>query len=133
MLLSESPTIQLFFQLVIIFSGIMFVFSILIIPVFIARLPSTYFIESLGNQKKLSLPLKALRFALGTLLILAGIIMLFTPGQGIISILIGLMLLPILSTKKVVRRLLTNNKMIQNTLNIIRRKRNKAPFVFNSN
>jgi hypothetical protein len=133
MLLSESPTIQLFFQLVIIFSGIMFVFSILIIPVFIARLPSTYFIESLGNQKKLSLPLKALRFALGTLLILAGIIMLFTPGQGIISILIGLMLLPILSTKKVVRRLLTNNKMIQNTLNIIRRKRNKAPFEFNSN
>ncbi len=132
MLLSESPTIQLFFQLVIIFSGIMFVFSILIIPVFIARLPSTYFIESLGNQKKLSLPLKALRFALGTLLILAGIIMLFTPGQGIISILIGLMLLPILSTKKVVRRLLTNNKMIQNTLNIIRRKRNKAPFEFNS-
>jgi hypothetical protein len=111
----------------------MFVFSILIIPVFIARLPSTYFIESLGNQKKLSLPLKALRFALGTLLILAGIIMLFTPGQGIISILIGLMLLPILSTKKVVRRLLTNNKMIQNTLNIIRRKRNKAPFEFNSN
>jgi hypothetical protein len=132
MLLNISPTIQPFLQLIIIFSGIMFVVSILIIPVFIARLPSTYFIESFEDQKKLTLPIKLLRFILGALLIITGIIMLFIPGQGVISILIGLILLPILSTKKIVRKL-TNSKIIQKTLNATRRRCNKVPFKFSSN
>ncbi|GHB74461.1 hypothetical protein GCM10008107_24860 [Psychrosphaera saromensis] len=72
---------------------------------------------------------KAAEIILGVILILCGLAMLVLPGQGIITLLIGLSLVPFPGKDKLERNLL-GRKSVQSTLNWIRIKANKEPFVF---
>ncbi|WP_299262506.1 hypothetical protein [uncultured Psychrosphaera sp.] len=72
---------------------------------------------------------KAAEIILGVILILCGIAMLVLPGQGIITLLIGLSLVPFPGKNKLEQNLLAR-KSVQSTLNWIRVKANKEPFVF---
>jgi len=73
--------------------------------------------------------LKIAEILLGLILIVCGLAMLILPGQGIITLLIGLSLVPFPGKDKLERNLLAR-KSVQSTLNWIRVKANKEPFIF---
>jgi Putative transmembrane protein (PGPGW) len=72
-------------------------------------------------------PLRILKNLLGLVLILVGIAMLVLPGQGILSILLGLMLLDFRGKQQLQRWILGRRKVID-TLNWLRHKFRRPPF-----
>ena len=76
------------------FGVIMAVASMIAIPVLIARMPSDYFTASyqpLTHRHPLGWVLWCLRNLIALVLLVAGIIMLVLPGQGLLTILIAIM------------------------------------------
>ena len=78
----------------------MFVISLASMPFIVAQIPTDYFTHhgrqrmSQSNQHPITqLLLAGLKNMLGAILLVAGFIMLFTPGQGLLSILFGLMIM----------------------------------------
>jgi hypothetical protein len=65
----------------------------------------------------------------GLFLLIFGILMLVLPGQGIITMIVGLSLLPFPGKDKVEQSFLSR-KSVRSTLNWIRTKANKEPFIF---
>jgi hypothetical protein len=81
-------------------SALMFVGTLIAIPVLLARMPADYFLHSRRDavlfsrqHPALRLTLLAAKNAVGLMFLLAGVVMLLTPGQGILSILLGITLL----------------------------------------
>ncbi len=76
-------------------SLVLFLGSVIIIPLIISYLPSDYFVRpekpfrELGPWRILA---RILKNGLGSLFILSGFVMLFIPGQGILTILLGISL-----------------------------------------
>lgn len=70
-----------------------------------------------------------LRNLFGVLLLVAGILMLFLPGQGILTILLSFFFLEFPGRHKLVKRFLDNDRT-QTTLNGVRKKLGKKPFRF---
>ena len=66
---------------------------------------------------------------LGLLLVAAGLAMLFLPGQGLLTVLIGVCVMDFPGKRGLLQRLVRGPK-VQGALNWIRRKRGKEPFVF---
>jgi hypothetical protein len=75
-------------------SVVLFVGSIFVLHRIIVRLPAGYFSsrDRAARQGRASLPVRLCRNVGGVVLVIAGIIMLVTPGQGILTILIGVTL-----------------------------------------
>ena len=69
------------------------------------------------------------KILIGMGLLVCGIVMLVLPGQGLITMLIGLSLIPFPGKNKLEENLLAK-KSVRSTLNWIRAKANKEPFVF---
>ncbi len=123
-------------ELLAILSFCTFFGGIIVIPLLVNRMPVHYFTRHWQDKEKKHQqhPLKAvvvytLRNAAGIVLAAAGIAMLLLPGQGIITIIIGLCLMDFpLKTKLIL--LLVGNDRVQKGLNWIRRKGKKEPFVF---
>lgn len=116
-----------------ILSGLFFVVSLAAIPLIIARLPENYFVKPkrlsprTENPRPLSATaLVALKNVIGLLLVFAGILMLVLPGQGLITILIGLSLSNF-PGKYRLERALVSKPAVFNGLNWIRRKSGKPP------
>ena len=77
----------------------MFIGSLLALPFLVARLPTDYFADPRRHTSRLHrlhplvyLAVLVLKNLLGWVLVLAGIAMLVLPGQGLVTILIGLVL-----------------------------------------
>ncbi len=109
-----------------IISSIMCVGTILMLPWLVCRIPETYFLhQPLKSNSHLSPLAKGVRRLIkniaGFLLLLAGIVMLFVPGQGLLTTLIGIMLIDF-PGKRLLEKKLIGIKSLQNTLNWIRRK-----------
>ena len=87
---------QYFFWVGIV-SFVVFVTSLLLTPILLGKIPQDYFIHT--NQHKVEIKhlghflIVVIRTLIGFVLLIAGIIMLVTPGQGIITILLGLFLM----------------------------------------
>src|SRR5687767_13380085 len=84
-------------------SAAMFVGSILAIPWIVRRLPTDYFVRP---QRRRSLAVTIVRNVFAVVLIALGIAMLVLPGQGIITVLIGLTLLDLPIKHRALRWLL---------------------------
>ncbi len=116
-------------------SGLAFVLSLLIIPWVVCRLESHFFLHihepviSRDLHPLVFITLRALRYFFGILLLLAGILMLFLPGQGILTIILGASLLDFPGKPRAVDALL-RNPSVQKSLNWIRKKGHKPPFSF---
>ncbi len=113
-----------------------FIASLLIVPWIISRLQVDYFLQlhKHNNKREDEHPLafillRLLRYLLGTILLSAGILMLFLPGQGLLTIIFGLSLLDFPGKQKAIDWLL-KKKFLQTALNWIREKENKEPFLF---
>ena len=112
-----------------------FLLSLILIPWVVGRLAQDCFLKLYRNHRSSTQPTLAsvlmlmLRNGLGLLLVLAGIAMLFLPGQGLLTMLLGALLLSFPGKHKLVTRLVRQPK-IQHSLDWIRKKRGKVPFLW---
>ena len=118
----------------VILSSIMCVGTILMLPWLVCRIPESYFLhQPLKSNSHLSPLAKGVRRLIkniaGFFLVLAGIVMLFVPGQGLLTILIGIMLIDF-PGKRLLEKKLIGIKYLQDTLNWIRRKNNVKELKF---
>jgi hypothetical protein len=86
----------------------MFVGTLVAIPVILVRVPDDWFIRPRSAG---SLAMRVGRAAIGTALVALGIAMLVLPGQGVLTILVGLGILDIPFKHRLVTRLLSNPKV----------------------
>ena len=117
-------------------SVVTFIGSLLFIPWLILRLESDYFISrqrasELQNRYHplIALLVVVFRNGLGLLLLAAGVAMIFLPGQGIITLIIGLSVM-VFPGKQVLLEKVVQQERVRKSLNWIRRKGGKSPFVF---
>jgi len=122
----------------ILLSTILFFATLLLIFLVIWWLPSDYFVSNssnltnLENNLALSKILFLVRNIIGVILIILGIIMLVLPGQGVLTIVIGLILVDFPKKKEFLNKLIAS-KSVQKSLNYLRKKMNKEPFIFPEN
>ncbi len=112
-------------------SIVMLIASAALLPVIVSRMPADHFVvQSLGSKGLTRSPLglagRVLKNLLGTVLILAGFAMLFLPGQGILTILIGLGLVDFPGKRALEIRLLRIGS-VQRGIGWLRRRAGKPP------
>jgi hypothetical protein len=114
-------------------SAVMFFGSMLALPYLAARIPADYFTNDkrppsplAAKYPALRIPLAILRNLLGIIILLAGIAMLVLPGQGILSILLGIMLINFPGKYRLERWFIRKPK-VNKAINWLRRKSNREP------
>ena len=117
-------------------SLLMFLASLVIVPLLIVRLPAGYFSHRRPGRTmfRLNYPVfwwiwHLAKGLLGAVLVLAGILMLVFPGQGILTILVGLSLLDF-PGKYRLERWLVQRPLVLTSINRLRRKFGRAPLTF---
>ncbi|MEH0022684.1 MAG: PGPGW domain-containing protein [Desulfobacter sp.] len=116
------------------FSLFFFLFSLAAVPWLISRIPETYFsdleaLASEGSPSKAGIITRGIKNIAGFLLVLMGIVMLFIPGQGILTILAGLILSDFPGKTAIVMAL-ARKKNIRTGMNWIRKKKGVLPLKF---
>lgn len=116
-------------------STVMFVATLVIVPIMIVRLPSHYFSRRRRRRMLWASYHPALRLALivgksilGIVLVLAGILMLVLPGQGIVTIFVGLTLLEFPGKYKL-QRWIVERGPVMRSINWLRRRAGRPPLV----
>ena len=115
-----------------ILSLVMFVGALFSLPLIISRLPVDIFMGRktvIHSHPVIHILLLILKNIVGLILLIMGIIMLFVPGQGFLTVLAGLLLMTFPGKKYLIHRLLAF-QTLQNGLNRIRRKMRKEEFEF---
>lgn len=110
-----------------------FVASLVALPLLVARIPEDYFLHRQripaswkDDRPLLRLVLLLLKNLLGVILLIGGLIMLFTPGQGLLTMAIGLMLLDYPGKYQLEQRIVRVPAVLKG-LNWLRAKRHKPP------
>ena len=113
-----------------------FVASLIALPIIIARLPADHFVVERARSvpRRGARPLRSIllvlgRNLLGVLLVLGGVLMLFLPGQGILTIAIGLLMIDF-PKKRAFQAWLLAWKPVNRGINWLRRKADQPEFVF---
>lgn len=113
----------------------------IVISCIITQMDKRYFIRKKNSGDDSSAPhltsinssvtyvVKIAKIIVGLYLLACGIVMLFLPGQGLITMLIGLSLIPFPGKNKIEQNILSR-KSVRSSLNWIRIKANKEPFIF---
>jgi len=115
-------------------STIFFLLSLMGLSWLISIIPHNYFVDkkrvSLIKMKNplMWLPIIIIKNSIGLVLILFGILMLILPGQGVLTIITGLIFL-YYPGKFRFERSLVRNKLILNSMNWIRRKLDKPDLI----
>ncbi len=115
------------------FSVLMVIVAAIALPMIVVRIPADYF----AHDRPPTLPWQkvhpawriaafAVKNLVGTLLLIAGFIMLFVPGQGVLCILLGLALVDVPGKRKLERWIATRPPVFKG-LNALRRKYGKPP------
>ncbi|MBL7052748.1 MAG: hypothetical protein ISS00_03255 [Candidatus Marinimicrobia bacterium] len=97
----------------------------------LCKIPANYFISKGAGKQSFQNPFLRVLFHLlknlfGLIFLLLGIVMFFTPGQGILTVLIGIILLDIPWKRRLERYFISTPKILS-IVNAIRQKRNRAP------
>ncbi len=112
-----------------------FFLSLVAVPLLLCKLDKTFFIHlhqqgaGVNRHPVLRVTLRGIRYVLGTFLLIIGFLMLFLPGQGLLTMILGISLLDFPGKKRVIDKILTFPS-IPRALNWIREKGNKQPFLF---
>lgn len=93
-------------------SGVSLVASVIALPWYLRRLPADYFVDHPALRARTSPTLAqaamlAVRNVIGGLLVLAGVAMLVLPGQGIATIVVGLLMMRFPGKRRLERRVLS--------------------------
>ena len=118
---------------VAVISLVTFAGTLFAMPILILHIPDNYFLHkkriSPHNPKdaiSLRLVCRIFKNILGLFFVLTGLIMLFLPGQGLLSILIGVMLMNFPGKYKVERTIIRQEKVLS-TINWLRAKGHRPP------
>jgi hypothetical protein len=129
---------QVLFTGLFITSLITFILSLILLPWLVARIPRDYFLSSVRNPEALKKNHPLIRLILivgkntvGAVLLTGGVIMLFIPGQGLLTIAMGLLLMDYPGKFQLERRI-ARNKAVLNGLNWLRAKVHAAPLEVDS-
>jgi len=113
-----------------------FIGSLLFVPWAVVRIPADYFHYSRRHRVPWANYHPALRLflllgknLLGLMLVLAGVAMLVLPGQGLLTILIGLLFMDFPGKYRCERWLVTRKRVLQ-AINWLRHKRHQLPLRF---
>jgi len=113
----------------------MFVISLAAMPFIVARIPVDYFthhgrhrMSQSSHHPLIALLLTGFKNLLGVILLIAGLIMLFTPGQGLLSILFGLMIMNYPGKYKL-ECWIIQKPLIFNAVNSMRKKQGQSPLL----
>ena len=113
-------------------SLVAFVVSIVLLPLVLIRLPADFFVRPPRISRAhpvIGLFLKVLKHALGLLLLALGFIMLFIPGQGILTMLMGVGLLDFPRKRELQVKIATSPRVRQ-SLDWLRHKTKQPLFIF---
>jgi hypothetical protein len=112
-------------------SVVMFVGTLVLVPVLLARVRPDYFITDPGSRPSTLNP--AIRLAgrvgknvIGVVLVAFGVLMLVLPGQGILTVLVGLAMLDIPGKRRLERRIVSNRR-VRRSIDWIRRRAGQPP------
>jgi len=111
-------------------SVVTFVGSLILVPLVIAQMPSDYFVSTKASSTSLSptrMLLHLLKNLFGYLFLILGFLMLFLPGQGVLTLVLGVSLIDFPGKRKFQLKLLKPRKVRQ-SIAWIRHKSGKAPF-----
>ena len=118
-------------------SFITFIATLIAVPVILARLPEDYFslpdrhrIPWANRHPVLRIPLLLIKNLLGIMFVFAGILMLALPGQGILTIIIGLALMDFPGKYRAERWVVSRHSVLRG-INWIRGKAGKSELILN--
>jgi hypothetical protein len=115
-------------------SIVIFVVSLLSVPWMICRIPTDYFLElPLEKKRQGFIVVRGAAFLvrniLGAGFFLLGVLLLFIPGQGLLTMFLGLVLMDFPGKKKMIQQFVRVEK-VQTSLNWIREKKQVQPLRF---
>jgi hypothetical protein len=105
-----------------VFSITMFVATVVAVPIFVVKIPDDYFVRPSTRR---SFPMALVRNVVGATLVVLGLIMLVLPGQGILTILVGLSVLELPIKDRMIERLLRQPR-VRGTIDQMRKKAGKG-------
>lgn len=109
-------------------SAALFLISALLLPLLIVRLPADHFMDTFdGVPPRRSPAAHAARIVFGSFLIVAGILMIVLPGQGLFTIIAGLIVLDG-PWRRWVERLALQRPSIVKSLDWLRERADREPF-----
>lgn len=108
-------------------SALMFLGSLLAVPWLIARAPRDFFVRDEDAAGTRNVALVILKNVVGVVLTGAGVLMLLLPGQGILTLLVGLALMDLPGKRALLRRL-AQRPSVMRALNYVRQKTKREPF-----
>lgn len=115
-----------------------FLTSIAVVSVMLVKMPATYFLDDhprgwwIDRHPVLRWIGLILKNLIGAVLVGVGVVMLFTPGQGVLTILMGVMLLDFPGKRQLERRLVGRPRVL-NAINSLRARFGKPPVVLECN
>jgi hypothetical protein len=113
-----------------------FIVSIIGVPWYVRRLPEDYFSrreqEELGIERPphrlANLALVVVKNVVGALLVLAGLAMLVLPGQGLLTLLVGVLMMDFPGKRRLQRRVLAVPSILK-AVNALRNRSGEPPLV----
>lgn len=107
------------------------VVTLVALPVVLVKLPADFFVKPrrpwlADSHPVLRIVGLVLKNLLGLLLLAAGIAMLFVPGQGLLTLFIGLLLVDVPGKQRLERAIIRRKRVLR-TINRLRKRFGKAP------
>jgi hypothetical protein len=115
-------------------SIVLFIGTLIAIPFILVRLPADYFDLRVprpwmqDHHPVLRIVGHLVKNVIGTVFLLAGFLMLFLPGQGVLTMLIGVSMLDFPGKRKLEAKLISQPAVLS-VVNSMRKRRGKPPFV----
>lgn len=108
-----------------IFSIVAVVATAVIVPIVIARMPADYFVRS-SDERRGNPVLVVLKNIAGVLLVLLGVAMLVLPGQGILTLVLGLGLVDFPGRRRFELKVMSRPSVLK-AVNALRRRAGREP------
>ena len=116
--------------LIVTVSALIFILSLIFTPFLVSKIPHDYFTNPQYHKLEIKhfghLIAVVIRSFLGLLLVFLGLVMLFTPGQGILAIIVGLFLMEFPGKKRLEHKII-ENEITFKALNWMREKFKQPP------
>lgn len=107
--------------------------AVVLVPALVSRVPADYFSQSrrlpvaaTSDHPALNFAIAGVKNLLGAILVSAGVLMLFVPGQGLLTILVGLMIMNY-PGKFALERWLIGRPQILSAVNWLRARHGRPP------
>ena len=115
-------------------SIVMFVGSLVALPIVVARLPNDAFDPARERRRRDRHPVLTIlrvvaRNVVGAVFVVAGLAMLVLPGQGLLTLVLGVALVD-LPGKHALERRMTRTRTFRRSVNWMRRRMGREPFEF---